>query len=162
MASFVVVDRYGREVDVDPDDPVVPPGCILRVSPLFMDAMQQRAAAAFAEVGSFGDSSVPTPRLHDGMGSTVWPGHRPGYAFLDRTPAEQGMYEDTLQRRKEMLREAWRTPPREHDDAVPTFRRGKRQMAFARNELRGRQGSMTPDQAYEAHKLALASAWRSP
>jgi hypothetical protein len=159
MAKSRIFDVHGRPLD--DDETVVPPGGFVRVELPWMDGMARRAAQAFAALD--GDGGLP--RIHDGMGNPA--GFRPGYAFVDRTPADQGMYEDMRVKFAARLSEAWRRPQPapvddQSDDAVPTFKRGKRQMRFARNELRGRQGSMTPDQAYEAHKLALASAWRSP
>lgn len=150
--SGVIYDEFGDEVL---DDDIVPDRGKVIVPALLMDHARR-----------FGDGGVP--KIHDGLGGTATLGHRPGYAFPVTTPLQDGQREDMLQRRKEMLSEAWRNPrpapvldDESVDDAVPSFR--PRWSRWPQQELQQRQTlpSGTSSQAlHERRKKWLSEAWR--
>jgi hypothetical protein len=162
MPSSVVVDRFGRVIELDEGEEI-PDGHRVVVSATFMDSGMATAARLVR------DSALP--RIHDGLGGTATLGHRPGYAFLDLSPREQGAREDLLQRHKEQLAQAWRNPtpqPVADDESVDDARRKRRsrwaQLEFAQRTSGQprRPPARTSDDAYAQRKAALASAWKNP
>jgi hypothetical protein len=104
------------------------------------------------------------PRIHDGFGGVATLGHRAGFAFINRTPQEEGEYEDMLLRQRNELAERWRSPTPQPvvDESVEDA--GKRKRGWPRWEAMQRavQGGSTTagGEAWARHRRALGEMWR--
>jgi hypothetical protein len=150
--------------DEDGNDDICPDGGHVSVPCMMMDNSMARRAFGDGGGESTSESLLRQGYVLDGLGRLA--GHRPGHAYGFVPPKLAAEIEDSRERYRNQLSEAWRSPQTvfQFDDeedvdneGAPRFKRGRSQMRVARNEWRARTGG----EAYAAYRQRIANAWRN-